>query len=417
MTEIRSVRSSLSHLLDGKKIVLVVTASSAIYRSIDLARMLIRHGAEVRVVLTPSASRLISPELFCWATGSEVYIKPTGRVEYLELAEWCDLCVVAPCTLNTMSKIAHGITDNMAMLTVHAVIGSGKPVLLVPCMNLRLWSSPATRRALEQLRDYNNIHIYTYSEEDKLKFPDVELVAEKVIDILSPRDMKNTTVLITAGATREYIDPVKYISTPSSGLTGVYLAREAAARGAKVLLVHGYLSERARKLLNHENIESFSTKRTRDMYNKVSELLDKYRVDIAIFSAAPLDYELSSSYTTKIDSDSVDKIVLELTRAPKIIDLAYGKAKVIIGFKAEWNVDYDTLIRRAARRLVEKKLDLIVAHDVSRGLGFGTIRDSVIIMDRLGNSVSLSEVHKRELARILLTYALNLLQLSQQISK
>ena len=416
-SEVSGIRCSLTRLLDGKKIALVVTASAAVYKSIDLARYLIRHGAEVKVVLTPRAAKLVSPELFRWATGSDVYVKLSGSVDYIDLAEWCDLCVVVPCTLNTLSKIVRGVTNNVALLTVQAVAGSGKRVLIVPCMNIRLWNSPPVKLLLETLRRYGNFEVYYHVEEGKVKFPDVELLCEKIIDMLAPRDMEGLTVLITAGATREYIDPVKYITTPSSGLMGAYLAREAAARGAKVFLVHGYLSERSLKLIEDcpDNVTVYFTGRTREMYEKVCEIVSSYNIDIAVFSAAPLDYELTShTYSnSKIDSEVLEKFTLELTRAPKVIDVVCGKARVVVGFKAEWKVTDDILVQKAASKLLEKNIDIVVAHDVSRGLGFGTLRDTVLIIDKIGNIVQLSNIHKRELARVILNHALNLLRVTQ----
>ncbi len=409
--ESRIIRGSTSSLLHGRKIVIVGTASSALYKIIDLSRLLIRHGAEVKIVLSPRASRLVSPELFRWATGDEVILRPSGLVEYIDLSEWCDLCVVAPCTLNTMSKIVHGLTDNIVTLTVHSALGSGKQVLVVPCMNVKLWNSPVTVEVLEKLRSIRNLHVYFRIDEDKVKFPDIELLCERIIDLLAPRDMCERTILVTAGATREHIDPVKYLSTPSSGLTGVYLAREAAARGARVILVHGYLSEHAHKLLEDlNNSETYFVKNTRDMYDKVREIIDSDNIDIAVFAAAPLDYEVKTSFSEKIDSRSADKLTLELVRSPKIIDLAIGKAKIVVAFKAEWNITEDVLVRRASRMLAEKGADIVIAHDVSKGLGFGTLRDSVLLLDKLGNALRLTRIHKRELARTILTHALCLLE-------
>jgi phosphopantothenoylcysteine decarboxylase/phosphopantothenate--cysteine ligase len=218
------------------------------------------------------------------------------------------------------------------------------------------------------------------------------------------------TVLVTGGATREFIDPVKFISTPSSGLTGIYFAREASAQGAKTVLVLGYCSRQYEKLLdNVDNIEIIRVKTTREMYDSVKQVLETRKVDIAVFTAAPLDYMLSGQgHTTKINSEKVDKLTIELVRAPKIIELVRDLDCVKVGFKAEWDVPESELIRRARSRLIQYMLDMVIVHDVSRGLGFETTHDSVLVVDKFGLVTRLERVHKRELARTILHRAYTL---------
>ncbi len=401
-----------SNLLQSSRILVGVTASVAAYRVIDVIRLARRHGASVKVLMTKKATRYVTRHILRWASGSTVHVDARGRPLHVELGEWCSIYIIAPCTLNTLAKIAHGICDNLVTLTAQYVIGRGKKLLLVPCMSLPMWENSITQSNVQKLR-LLGIHVLQPDiSEGRAKFPEPELIVEKMIDLSCPLDMTGIKVLVTAGATREYIDPVKFLTTPSTGLTGVYFAREAYARGASVHLVLGYVSDRAEKLLRDVNIHVHRVKTTEEMYNVVKSLCQEHAFDIAIFTAAPLDYSLEPKFDKKIDTDSIEELSIRLKKAPKVIDAA-DNVKVKIGFKAEWNISEDLLISRSTERLQKHGLDIVVAHDVSRGLGFGTVHDSVLIIDRVGLVHRLEKVHKRELARLVLTRALKELRLAR----
>ncbi|MCC6053229.1 MAG: bifunctional phosphopantothenoylcysteine decarboxylase/phosphopantothenate--cysteine ligase CoaBC, partial [Desulfurococcaceae archaeon] len=265
--------------LAGRRIVLGVTGSSAVYKSVDLARRLIRMGASIRVVMTRFSTRLIGPDLLYWATGSSPYTEMTGETEHIDLAKWADAMVVAPATINTMSKIAHGVVDELLPLVAVTMIGAGRRVVVVPAMNIRLFNTPQYKRIVEILEDYGVVVIPPLIEEDKAKYPPIEDLSHCVDAVINRgRDLTGHRVIVTAGPTREFIDPVRAITNPSSGLMGVLVAREAACRGATVDLVHGPLSVEAPYMVSKYYAET-----TEDMAEVVRDLTTKYEYSVAVF--------------------------------------------------------------------------------------------------------------------------------------
>lgn len=370
------------------------------YKSIDLARLLIRHGADVTAVLSAKAARLVSPELFRWATGRRPVYKLTGRAEHISICAKADILVVAPATANTIAKAALGVADGVATACIHAALGAGARAVFVPTMNSAMWRNPALQEAISRLKSWGVMVVEPKMEEGKAKYPEVEEVAESVIDASAPRDMSGLKVLVTAGPTHEHIDDIKYISTPSSGLTGIYFAREAAARGAEVVLVAGP------GVRPPPNVKAIPATSVLDMYKAVVELAPSQ--DLMVFAAAPLDFYVAERASGKISSDLAEYVV-RLLRAPKIAAEArrLNPRAVIIGFKAEHDVPEEELLRRAKARMEEGGWDLVLAHDVSK-LGFGTLQDQYIVIYSDGRTERLGPAHKRELARAVLDRALAL---------
>ena len=402
MAEVEPIKHSLSSLLGGLSVALVVTSGISLYRSIDLARLLIRHGADVTAVLSDKAARLMSPELFRWATGRRPVSRLTGRAEHVSICAEADLLVVAPATANTIAKAALGVADDVATTCIHAALGAGARPVFVPTMNLSMWRNPALQEALSRLRSWGAWIVEPKVEEGKAKYPEVEEVAESVIDAAAPRDMSGLRVLVTAGPTREHIDDVKYISTPSSGLTGMYFAREAAARGAEVALVAGP------GVKAPPNVKAVPVVSVLDMYRAVAELAPSQ--DLMVFSAAPLDFYVAEKASGKISSDLAEYSV-RLLRAPKIAAEArrLNPRAYIVGFKAEVGAPEEELIRRARARMEEGGWDLVLAHDVSE-MGFGTLKDRYIAIYSDGKVERLGPAHKRELARAVLDRAVRALR-------
>jgi phosphopantothenoylcysteine decarboxylase/phosphopantothenate--cysteine ligase len=387
--------------LAGRRIVLGVTGSSAVYKSVDLARRLIRMGASIRVVMTRFSTRLIGPDLLYWATGSSPYTEMTGETEHIDLAKWGDAMVVAPATINTMSKIAHGVVDELLPLVAVTMIGAGRRVVVVPAMNIRLFNTPQYKRIVEILEDYGVVVIPPLIEEDKAKYPPIEDLSHCVDAVINRgRDLTGHRVLVTAGPTREFIDPVRAITNPSSGLMGVLVAREAACRGATVDLVHGPLSVEAPYMVSKYYAET-----TEDMAEVVRDLTTKYEYSVAVFAAAPADYRPVSTSREKIPSRTAQKIVLELVSTPKVLKSISRRPGVLVGFAAE-TTSGDDLVKKAGEKLLDYDLDLVVANNVlsERG-GFGKLYLEAVLLDRDKGIIAQGLLLKQEIARKIVDYA------------
>jgi phosphopantothenoylcysteine decarboxylase/phosphopantothenate--cysteine ligase len=391
--------------LTNKKIILGVTGSSSIYKSIDLARKLIRIGASVKVIMSRFSTRFIGPDLFQWATGSKPYCEMTGETEHIDLARWADAMIIAPATLNTMSKLAHGILDELLTLTAVTMMGDGKKVLVVPAMNIRLMNSPHFKRASVILKEQGVIIIPPLIEEDKAKYPPIDDLAHCVDAVVNRgRDLEGLKVLVTAGATREYIDPVRVITNPSSGLMGVLVAREAACRGADVTLVHANMTVNPPYLTKNIRVET-----TTDMANIVKSLTEKVEYDIAVFAAAPVDYKPIQVSKVKIETRKNPHLTLELEATPKVIKNIANKPRVLIGFAAE-TAQGEQLVEKAREKLLDYGLDLVVANNILSDLGgFGKeFLDAYILGS--GGDVASGLLAKYEVARIILDQGLKYLE-------
>ncbi|MEM0031799.1 MAG: bifunctional phosphopantothenoylcysteine decarboxylase/phosphopantothenate--cysteine ligase CoaBC [Desulfurococcaceae archaeon] len=391
--------------LSGKKIILGVTGSSSVYRSIDLARRLIRMGASIKVIMTKSSTKFVGPDLFHWATGNKPYIEMTGETEHIDLARWADAMVIAPSTLNTMSKIAYGVLDELLPLTAVTMLGDNKKTIIVPAMNMRLLNSPQYRRVHDLLREQEAILIPPLIEEDKAKYPPIDDLSHCIDAIVNRgRDLEGLKILVTAGATREYIDPVRVITNKSSGLMGILIAREAACRGADVTLVHGALNFNPPYLVQKIRVET-----TIDMVNVVKDLTENIEYDIALFSAAPADYKPLNVSETKIQTRRDPRLTIELEATPKVIKNMVKKPRVLVGFAAE-TVSGEELIERANEKLKDYELDIVVANNVLSDIaGFGKeFLDAYVI----GNNKIIAKgiLTKYEIARLLLDHALEYLK-------
>ncbi|MGC9135732.1 bifunctional phosphopantothenoylcysteine decarboxylase/phosphopantothenate--cysteine ligase CoaBC [Caldivirga sp.] len=402
---VETIRGSLSKLLDGKRIVLTITGGVSIYRIPDVARGLIRHGAFVTVFMSKTASRLLNPLIMQWATGSSPLTELSGYAEHVNICANSDVIVAAPATANLIGKVAGGITDSPVSLCLTVAMGAGKPILMVPAMNINMWSNPIVKGNVEKLRNLGVNFIEPVIEEGKAKIPSTDEIIESTIDLTSPKNMSGLRVLVTSGPTREYIDDVKYITTPSSGLTGYYIAREAAARGAEVYVISGPVNIRYPSSIKVINVTSVL-----DMRDAVIELLKSRQIHMAIFAAAPLDFYVRDRVKGKLSSD-VENVAIALVKAPKIINdaKAVSPSTVVVGYKAEVNVSEDDLLRRALNRMKEGSWDMVIAHDVFE-LGFGTMMDTYHIIDKKGSHVKIGPAHKRELARVILDKALNMIK-------
>jgi len=382
--------------LQGRNIVLGLTASSSIYKSIDLARRLIRMGGNIRVVMTKASLKLLGPDLVHWAVGSKPLYEMSGETEHIDLANWGTIMVVSPATLNTMSKVASGILDELLTLTAVTMMGSGKKVVFVPAMNLRLLNSPQYRNAAKTLNEYGAVVLPPMMEEDKAKYPPIDDLSH-CIDAITNRgvDLKGYRILVTAGPTREYIDPVRVITNPSSGLMGVILARELACRGAQVDLVHGPMSFKPPYMVRSIGVET-----TSEMAERIRELTTGTTYDAAVFAAAPADYRPSVSFSEKVSTRSRPYLELKLEPTPKTIKSIVNRPRVLIAFAAE-SCSGDELVEKAVMKATEYMADLVVGNNILGGsAGFGKeMLDTVIVSN--GRVIDKGYKLKAEVARII----------------
>ena len=347
--------------LSEKKIVLCVAGSVAAYKAIELARLLMRHGADVTCVTSDAVTKLVQPDYFKWATGNEVITKLTGELEHIRLADYnqSDLIIVYPATANTLGKLANGIDDTPISTVLTVGFGSKIPILMCLAMHASMYDNVAVKKNVEFLK--NKIEFLTPQIiEGKAKASEPEDVLEYVLRKFGFSSiLKNKKVLITAGPTIEYIDPIRVITNQSSGKTGILLASELISSGAKVTLVYGPGIEKTPK---GAKIIKIST--SKEMFNVVKKEMSK-EFDIVIMAAAISDYTPENPSKNKIKSTK-NKIKISLKKAPKIIDQIkkYQKNVFLVGFKAETNLSKNELITLSRKKMNESAADMIVANDI-----------------------------------------------------
>lgn len=405
----KDITASRGRELLGKLILLGITGSPAAVESVELARELMRHGADVFAVMTPASMKLIHPNLLEWATGNTPITKLTGRIEHIlythPTGRRADLLLIAPCTGNTLGKIASGIDDTPVTSTATAAIGEKIPVMIAPAMHESMWNNPFVIENLRKIRSAKIEIIEPRSEEGKAKIAGVETIVEAVLRSLSRKDLQGKSILITAGPTIEYIDPIRLITNKSSGKMGVALARAALRRGGNVTLVYGpgyALPPQGAKVLRVETTE--------DMLKVVRDELLASGYDVTILSAAASDYVPAEKSPVKIDSRSKNLFRVRLKPTPKILDRVrkLSPRTFLIAFKAEYNLKEDELAERGFRRLSESHADLIVVNDVSvNGAGFGADNNEVLLVDSKRRVVKIGLSSKDEVADRILDEAVS----------
>ncbi|MDI6884498.1 MAG: bifunctional phosphopantothenoylcysteine decarboxylase/phosphopantothenate--cysteine ligase CoaBC [Hadesarchaea archaeon] len=384
--------------LEGRKIVLCITGSVAAVKCPELARELMRHGADVRVVMSQRATELITPKLMHWATGNEVVAELTGRLEHVELAQWADLVLVAPATANTLSKVAWAVDDTPVTSVVSVALGLRKPVIMVPAMHGSMYGHKLFQENLARLRSAGVHVLEPRIEEGKAKLAEVEEIVGFVIGLLSPKDMGGMRVLVTAGPTWEPIDPIKIITNRSSGKMGIAVARAAAARGADVTLIYGPGTEAP-----PANVRVVRVQTTREMRDAFERELSSNH-DVIVSTAAAQDFAVEGPAEQKLRHKQ--PATLKLVPAPRVLDDARKLAPnaFLVGFKAEYGVTDEQLVEAARSKLGGHGLDMVVANDVSRpGAGFGTDTNEVIILTP--SEIKPMRATKGEIARVILDVA------------
>ena len=370
--------------LKGKKILLAISGGIAAYKMNYLVRDFVKKGAEVKVILTPSAENFVTKVTLSTlsknAVYSDFYDQNGTWNSHVELALWADVLLVAPCTANTLAKIVHGICDNLVIATY---MSAKCPVFIAPAMDLDMYAHPSTKENLEKAERFGH-HIIPaeFGElasglEGQGRLAEPETILQKIEDFFTQplpqsHSLDGKTVLITAGPTYEAIDPVRFIGNHSSGKMGFSLAEEAVKRGAKVILICGPTSQKT----DHKNIEIHRITSAKEMYDEVFKYYEK--VDIAIASAAVADYAPKIVAKEKIKK-SEEEFTIELVKNPDILK-TMGEKKThqfLVGFALETQNEEEN----AKSKLQKKNLDMIVLNSLrDEGAGFQKDTNKVKIL-------------------------------------
>jgi phosphopantothenoylcysteine decarboxylase / phosphopantothenate---cysteine ligase len=383
--------------LAGKKIVLCITGSVAAYKAIELARLLMRHGGDVTCVASKAATDLIKPSYFKWATGNDVITKLTGDLEHIKVADYkqSDLIVVYPCTANTLGKLANGIDDTPISTVLSVGFGSKIPIVISLAMHQAMYENPAVVKNIEFLKS-KVWFISPQFVEGKAKAAEPEQVLDFVLKKYGASStLQGKKVLITAGPTIEYIDPVRVITNQSTGRTGVLLARELVLSGAKVTFVYGPGTEPVPK-----GVKVIRVKTSGEMMDAVRREM-RQRFDIVVLAAAVSDYTVESPSKTKVKSNA-DRMVVKMKKVPKIIDeiKKIQKDVFLVGFKAETDVPKKRLVLLSRKKLEESHADMIIANDIGIKYRKNPNQNNVIVVDSKKESVS-GWKDKQEIARFI----------------
>jgi len=393
-------------LLTGKNVLLGVTGGIGAYKAAHLVRELQREGAQVSVVMTESATRFISPltmeTLSGYPVGLDMFSLTEERaIGHIDRAAWADVFVVAPATANYLGKAAGGIADDL-LTTI--TMATTCPVVLAPAMNSRMWAHPAVKQNLETLIQ-RGAHVVPPGEGELAcgevgpgRLAEPADILDEVAGSLRGRDLSGIRVLITAGPTREAVDPVRFISNRSSGRMGYAMAAAAVRRGAQVTIISGPV-----ELAVPATVDMKKVTTAREMLAEIKEVLPE--ADWLIMAAAVADFAPTDVMKDKIKKGTKLELTLRLSRNPDILK-AVGPMKgdrLFVGFAAETR----DLVENARKKAHEKNLDLIVANDVSgEETGFESDENSGVILDQGDLAEEIPRMSKLKMAERILDAAL-----------
>ena len=371
-------------MLKGKKILLGITGSIAAYKSAVLVRLLVKAGAEVKVVMTPAAANFVGPLTLSTLSKNQVLTELSQNdswANHVMLGRWADIMLIAPLSCNTLSKMAAGACDNLLMAVY---LSATCPVVAAPAMDEDMWKHPATKLNIEKIISFGNKVIPVgngelasgLSGDGRMAEPE-EIVKWLSDFFFQANDLKGKKVLVTAGPTYEAIDPVRFIGNHSSGKMGIAIAEECVKRGAEVTLVAGPVSQ-----LISNNFKTIRVRSAAEMYDACVNLFTG--IDIAVMSAAVADYTIATPAPEKIKKNS-DSLTLELTKTRDILK-ALGERKkatqLLVGFALETNNEKEN----ALKKLHTKNADMIVLNSLNdAGAGFGHNSNKITIFDKAGN--------------------------------
>jgi len=377
-------------ILEGKRILLGVTGGIAIYKVVHLASRLTQGGAQVDVVMTEAATRFVAPMTFQAVTQRAVYVDPWqpipdgehARIAHVHLARSADLFIIAPATANTIARLAHGLADDLLSSTA---LSCAAPWLIAPAMESHMWASPATQANVAILRDRGVTFVgpvaghLASGAKGVGRMVEPEEIMEAARALLGRNGpLAGRRVVITAGGTREPIDPVRYIGNRSSGKMGVALAQAARDLGADVVLIHGPL-----QVPVPWGVEARYAETAQAMYEATMAILPE--TDVLIGAAAVADFRPAEPAADKVKKEEAQELVIRLVRTPDILAEVgrrrreLGRPRVVVGFAAETR----DLIAYAQEKLHAKNLDMVVANDISApDAGFAVDTNRVTILRR-----------------------------------
>ena len=366
----------------GRKILVCVTGGIAAYKIPSLIRLIKKSECEVEIILTKSAKNFVAPMTLETLSGRKVWTDDDfdGRIPHIKLSSWADVIAVAPCTANTLAKIAHGLADNLLTSTI---IASDRPALIFPAMNEKMFDNKAAQSNIATLkaRGFRVVQpssgFLACGDSGKGRMPEPGEILHEILRALCVQDMAGKKVLVTAGPTHEYIDPVRYISNPSTGKMGSAMARSAWYRGADVRIIVGPVQ------VDSWGMEPIHVTSANEMMSAVISNLPW--ADYIVKAAAVGDYRAKEISGLKIKREGKDSLTLELVSNPDIAAEA-GKLKrdsqVLIGFAAET----DRISENAKSKLLRKNLDFILANDVTeKDSGFASDTNTLRLISSSGS--------------------------------
>ncbi len=396
------------NMLAGKHIVLGVTGSIAAYKTASLASMLMKQKADVTVIMTPNATNFINPITFESLTGNKCLVDTFDRnfefqVEHVSLAKQTDVLLVAPASANVIAKAARGIADDMLTTTLLACTC---PKIFAPAMNTRMYQNPIVQDNMKTLVSYGMEVIrpargyLACGDTGEGKMPDPEVLYEYIVKALTPKDMAGKKVLVTAGPTREKIDPVRYISNHSTGKMGYAIARQAMMRGADVTLVSGKVN-----IEPPMEVKTVPVVSAADMAQAVKEAAPEQ--DIIIKAAAVADYRPRVTADEKLKKKD-EELSVELERTEDILAFL-GAHRKEGQFLCGFSMETEHMLENSRAKLEKKNIDMIVANNLKQeGAGFGTDTNVVTFLTR-DETVELPIMSKEEVADRLLNHIMKAL--------
>ena len=386
--------------LNGKNILLGVTGGISAYKSCELSRLLIKDGADVNVVMTSNAEKFVSALTFQYLTGNKVsndmYDVSDPKISHIDLADKADLIIICPATANFISKFANGIADN---LLLNILLATKVQIIVCPAMNVNMYENKIIQENITRLKKNGVIFIEPETGElacgweGKGRLAEIENILKFIKKKLQNKTLINENILITAGATREYLDAVRFISNPSSGIMGQCLADEFKNRGAKISIIAGHTEVDLNRYDNYFKVNSAD-----EMKNEIDKKLNTY--SIIIKAAAVGDFKFKNKKKNKIkkDDNSFDFQMEKNIDVLRAIGQRKTKNQILVGFSAET----DNVVQNAKKKIKNKNLDFIVANDISKkGSGFGRKSNFTYFVDSHGSVEELGLKTKEKIAKYL----------------